>query len=502
MAFTKEQQAAYDAITLGRNVFLTGNAGTGKSYVLEQAINHMDKNGHNYVAAAPTGIAAFNIGGQTLHSILKIKPQILMGNPSSTSINNLRDLFTNDGTLIVDEISMCRLDLFEYLIKTIEAVEKANKVHIQLILVGDFFQLPPIVSRSESKTYYARFNGIYPFESGMWGQLKMQTIVLHEQVRQKADNKADEYFIEALNHLRFNDEYAYNAIKYLNDQCLHKNDDPNATYLCGFRRSADSINRKKLDELPTREVEFEGIRKGKIKPSEIPTGEKIDLKVGAKVMLVKNVNVGDAATPDYVYNGQQGIITDIYDDDTKAPQPSWFNSQEPAKWDKLDRKKENGVMVHFFANSMHDERDEFITWEKWDKEEYYTDAHGKIKKHVCGSFVQIPLKLAYAITIHKAQGQTINGTAILLNEIFAPGQLYVGLSRVTKLKDLVLQSQLLPQNAIPNLKVVEFYKNIDPQVANTKIAYNRQYLMGQLAQNVNKLTDDQVVKLLNYIKLL
>ena len=156
MAFTKEQQAAYDAITLGRNVFLTGNAGTGKSYVLEQAISQMDKNGHNYVAAATTGIAAFNIGGQTLHSILKIKPQILMGNPSSTSINNLRDLFTTDGTLIVDEISMCRLDLFEYLIKTIEAVEKANKVHIQLILVGDFFQLPPIVSRSESKTYYAR----------------------------------------------------------------------------------------------------------------------------------------------------------------------------------------------------------------------------------------------------------------------------------------------------------------------------------------------------------
>lgn len=502
MSFTKEQKQAFDAIMSGKNVFLTGNAGTGKSFVLEKAIEQMNKHGHNYVAAAPTGIAAFNIGGQTIHSLLKIRPQILMSNPTGTSIDALEDLFTENSTLIVDEISMCRLDLFEYLVKTVQIIEKERKIHVQLVLVGDFFQLPPIVSRSEKQTYYSRFKGIYPFESPWWPKLNLQINVLHEQVRQKADNDLDKYFIEALNHLRFNDEYAYNAIKYLNDHCLRKNDDKNATYLCGFRRSADKINQQKLDELSTREVRFDGVLKGKIKPSEIPTNEELTLKVGAKVMLVKNVNVGDSENPDPIYNGQQGIITEIRDRYTDAPNPKWFDSKNPDDWDKLNEAKKNGVMVHFFANDICQEREEFITWEKWDKEEYYTDAHGKIKKHVCGNFVQIPLKLAYAITIHKAQGQTIDGTAILRNEIFAPGQLYVGLSRVTKLKHLILQSPLLPQNAIPNLQVVEFYKYIDPAVANTKISYNRPYLMQQLSQDVNKLNDDQIAKLINYIKLL
>lgn len=503
--FTPEQQKAYDTIMSGKNAFLTGNAGTGKSYVLEHVIDTFEKEGRNYVACAPTGIAAFNIGGKTIHSFLKIRPQVSFGYPGSKSIKAVKELFKHSGTLIVDEISMCRLDLFEYMVQTIKAVEEDNLVKIQLILVGDFFQLPPVVTKSDAKVYFTKFKGLYPFESSMWGQLKLNMIVLHQQVRQKARNNQEKWFIEALNHLRFNDQYAYNALQYINQNCYRQINDPNATYLCGFRRTADEINEERLEELGNPPVCFVGHRDPKVKVGEIPTNEELTLKVGAKVMLVKNINVGDVDDPDYIYNGQQGVIESINTGDTdrvKAPDPKLYDSEDPADWNKLNELNDVGVTVHFFASDMHPERTEFITWEKWDKEEYYTDDKGHIKHRKIGSFVQLPLKLAYAMTIHKAQGQTLQGNVILRNEIFVPGQLYVGLSRVTSMEHLVLQSQLLPRNAMPNLKVIEFYRQIDPQVRDVKLAYNRQLLMKQLSQKVNSLTDEQLAKLINFTNML
>ena len=143
--FTEEQRKAFDNIIQGKNVFLTGNAGTGKSFVLDQVIDYFDKHDANYAVAAPTGIAAINIGGTTLHSLLRIRPQILTKGPSRSTLTQFSRLFKHGGTLIIDEISMCRLDMFEYLVKTIAQCEQDYGIDIQVVLVGDFYQLQPIL---------------------------------------------------------------------------------------------------------------------------------------------------------------------------------------------------------------------------------------------------------------------------------------------------------------------------------------------------------------------
>lgn len=503
---TPEQQTAYDDIMAGKNVFLTGDAGTGKSYVLREVLTDFRQNKGNFLPCAPTGIAAFNIGGITLHNLLKIKPQILFGGPFEASVDALTDLFEHNGTIFVDEISMCRMDLFEYLVKTIKVAEKVNGVKIQLVLVGDFFQLPPIVSRDEKKLYAERYGDrIYPFESKLWQKLDLTTVVLHTQIRQSKNTKHDRAFIDALNHIRLNDEYAYNALAYINHNCLNKAVNPEATYLCGYRWSANKINEQKLAEINEELVVFHGEARGNIRKNELPVEPDLKLKIGAKVMLTKNVKVGQGDDADYVYNGQQGEVVDFvggYENEFDAPDPKLFDSDKSEDWAKIKDAKENGVKVKFYANGLSPERTELISWEKWDKLAYRKDDKGKIHQYTCGRYVQVPLKLAYAITIHKAQGQTIQKQVVLRNEIFTSGQLYVGLSRVTSLKNLRLENKLLAANAIPNLKVVEFYKEIDPALQNLKVAYNRPYLMRQLSKGINNLRDDQLAKLVNFVKTL
>lgn len=493
--FTDEQQNAYNLIMKGENVFLTGNAGTGKSYVLDKVIEHFDNINKNYAVAAPTGIAALNIGGTTLHSLLHIRPQVLAKGPSHSSIKNFKSLFSRGGTLIIDEISMCRMDMFEYLVKTIAQCEQDLDVNIQVVLVGDFYQLPPIVSQEEQKIYGQYFTGIYAFQSKFWKDLNLKPIILHEIIRQKQDNDMDRWFTEALNHIRFNDDLALNAIKYINEVCYKQTMDPNATYLCGYRRSVMAINSAKLRDLPGKEVVFDAYRDKNVSESTCPTEEHLHLKIGARVMCVKNIREdGDLL----ISNGQMGTITDIKahgkwlsDSSTNlkaaAPNTSDLNHDEEAA--------QNAVLVRF--DGEYD--DMVLTWESWGKIKYEADENGKIEQETVGKFVQMPIKLAYAITIHKAQGQTL-GKVNLLAEIFAPGQLYVGLSRVKTIKDLTLQNPLRPQDAIPNLAVTNFYKSIDPTMSNMKVHYDRQKLINELGQIIVNMPDENLAQFINLAK--
>ena len=204
MVFTKltaEQQKAYDAIKAGHSVFLTGNAGTGKSYVLQKVMQYFHKHKMAFVASAPTGIAALNINGVTLHSLLHIRPGIITNGPNYLTINQWRKMFKDGGILIVDEISMCRLDLFELLVKTIKETEDKTKKPIQVIFVGDFYQLPPIVATNEQQEYFKHFKGTYAFESPLWQDLNLDNMILHEEIRQQQTTDREKWFVQALNHI-------------------------------------------------------------------------------------------------------------------------------------------------------------------------------------------------------------------------------------------------------------------------------------------------------------
>ena len=496
--FTEEQRKAFDNIIQGKNVFLTGNAGTGKSFVLDQVIDYFDKHDANYAVAAPTGIAAINIGGTTLHSLLRIRPQILTKGPSRSTLTQFSRLFKHGGTLIIDEISMCRLDMFEYLVKTIAQCEQDYGIDIQVVLVGDFYQLPPIVSHEEADIYNQYFDGIYAFQSKFWKSLNLKPIILHEIIRQKHDNKMDLWFTQALNHIRFNDNLALNAIKYINDVCYKQTLDESATYLCGYRRSVMQINNAKLRDLPGKEAVFDCYRDQSVSPSTCPTEEHLHLKIGARVMCVKNIkDEGE----DVVSNGQMGTVVDVLvHGKWLSESKTNLKAQAPnGIIDKSEESERNGVLVDFNDFGSSTANQVLLTWDTWGKVKYEADSTGHISQHTVGKFNQMPVKLAYAITIHKAQGQTL-GKVNLLAEIFAPGQLYVGLSRVKSIKDLHLQMPLRPQNAIPNLAVTKFYKSIDPQMSDMRIHYDRNKLMNELGQIVMALPDEKLAQFINLAK--
>lgn len=504
--FTPEQQKAYDTIMSGKNVFLTGNAGTGKSYVLNKVMEKLDELHLNYIASAPTGIAAFNVGGITLHSLLHIRPGILTGSPNYATREAWRDLFSKDGILIVDEISMCRMDLFEYLVKTILTTEQKMNSHIQVILVGDFYQLPPIVQSNEKKMYESFFTGKYAFESPFWNDLDLTNLVLHEEIRQTQSTDQEKWFVEALNHIRFNDQFAWNAINYINQQCYRPTLDRSGTYLCGYRSSVARINNEYLTDLKTNEINFHCHRDEKIAPSSSPADEIVHLKIGAKVMCLKNVVLEDGTE---IYNGQRGTVVDAIAHGKRlkhsktnlnatAPMPNIFTDSSSYGLEKLaDIRNQNAVKVRFDGSELYPEQTVWISWEKWDKIEYKTNSSGHLEQKVIGSFVQIPLKLAYALTIHKAQGQTITGSVNLKSEIFEPGQLYVALSRVTSIKNLHLQSRLRPQDTIPNLKVTEFYRSIDPAMSNIDVHYDRNQMIQALGKIISNMPDRKLAQFVN-----
>lgn len=511
-SLTQDQQAAYDAIMHDhKNVFLTGNAGTGKSYVLRKIMDDLDANGTSYVAAAATGIAALNVNGETLHHLLHVKPGIIVQGPDSRARDRWKQLFRHGGILIIDEISMCRLDMFELLVKTIKDTEQTTGKPIQVILVGDFYQLPPIVARNESKTYFSQFQGTYAFESKLWHELHLTNIILHEEVRQKQTSDEERWFVQALNHIRFNDQFALNAINYINQQCYHAKLDPKAMYLCGYRRSADKINQEHLDSINKPEAVFHAYADKAITKSTYPADEALRIKIGARVMCIKNTKIDDDTT---IFNGQVGTVIDarLYGDllsnsstnlSTKAPGASAYKNADKQKYDELyAAQDDNEILVDFDQTDSTPHQRVWISWDYWSKNEYYVQG-SKIKSKTLGYFGQMPLKLAYAITIHKAQGQTISGNVNLRSEIFAPGQLYVGLSRVKSIKNLYLENPLTPRAAIPNLTVTAFYKQIDPAMQNMTVHYDRSNLLQQLNQIINQMPDEklaQFIKLANLYK--
>lgn len=483
MEMTNEQQRVFDAAMQGKSFFLTGNAGTGKSYVLKKIIEAFDDADENVYVTAPTGIAAVNVHGVTVHSLLGIMPStnLLSGLDRGHQIK-ARSLFDEDHhILIMDEVSMCGVDLFVYMMKMIEYAELQNGFDMQIILVGDFSQLPPVYKQEDVSLIEDKFGGLFAFNSLYWNEKRFQTFVLSKIIRQ--DNPA---FTKALNQVRIGDP---RGIDYINENSA-KQAQTDAITLTGTNKIAGRINSSHLSELPGTTFRFHGDRSAKFSESAMPTDDVLALKLGARVMIMSN-------TVD-AFNGEMGTVEKIvinhqsfeheenltnrekllaYQTVKQKAQKALTKSNDQTIVPKLQLVSQLLAMAYNRQLAQDDSDDvidvdsseevevgvrsdedgtlKVLSWHEW--KTYRYQKHGRrIKKESTGSFIQLPLRLGYAITIHKSQGQTFS-RCNLSPKIFAEGQLYVALSRVTDVHHLYLTYPLDKKMVMASKAVTKYY---------------------------------------------
>lgn len=425
-SFTYLQQYGYNVLMAGYSVFLTGDAGTGKTYLLNEFIHDQRARNRNVMVCAPTGIAALHINGVTLHH--QFKADIKTNVDTKTYDEVVYELADVD-TLIIDEISICRIDLFEYVVKYIFGAnsirKQRNKPKIQVVLSGDFLQLPPVITEEDRKILNKFYNRDitmgFAFESQYWKMLDLHIVILTEVVRQENSE-----FLQILNRIRLGDK---TAVDYIMQNCS-KVPIQDAVNLYGKNNSVTERNIAELNNLPTELYTHEAIITGAAKITDTNAEMILPLKVGARVMTLTNKEMEDGSL---IYgNGSLGTVVSINDD---------------------------SVTVEFDDGFI-----ENIEQYEWKIEEYYvensnTTSFPKLCKREIGKVIQYPLKLAYAITIHKAQGQTYN--AVNINPYtWDCGQLYVALSRVKDIKNLYITSEINYDYLVISLNVIKFYNEI------------------------------------------
>jgi energy-coupling factor transporter ATP-binding protein EcfA2 len=420
-------------------IFLTGKAGTGKTTFLKKLIKTTHK---KVMLAAPTGIAAINAGGVTLHSLFQlpfgsfvpvdinfdyIPSDVSFSTPKSFlksfhMHNSKRALIREMELLIIDEVSMLRADMLDAIDLVLRTVRKnKNQVFggVQILFIGDLFQLPPVIKRPE-KELLARFykTGFF-FEAIAIQQVKLVHIEFDKVFRQ-----SDQYFIDILNHFRENkvsslDIQALN--KYYKPE-LFENDTKGVIQLTTHNYKADKINAQELQKLKAKLFHFEAQVKRDFFENAYPVDKVLSLKKGAQVMFIKN----DPSGKQQFFNGKIGHVASLSD---------------------------NEIEVEFddSAESVYVER---YTWEN--KRYSINNQTGEIEEEIIGTFAHFPLKLAWAITVHKSQGLTFQKAIIDINDSFAQGQVYVALSRLTSLNGLILKSPVSFSNLSIEPEILSF----------------------------------------------
>lgn len=443
-----EQERALELMLSGKNVFLTGEAGTGKSTILRE---FREKCTRECVFLAPTGIAAINVGGATLHSFFQLKPGLLTPD-SLEEIGNKsrRALIRKVKTIVIDEISMVRSDVFAAIDWRLRSLARGGNGlrpfgGKQIILVGDFFQLPPVV-KSETEDEYLRkvLGGYYAFQTPLWKRADFRCVFLKTVHRQQNDN----LFLAILNHLRHGDlETAdlridgeaepFNALEALTRLCVGQPPlDPVPVYLCTTNREAQTMNALQKSRIEGEDHAFNAVVRGKFPERDYPTPALLELKVGARVMTLNNKRTPDGEF-EYV-NGEIGVVEAI-------------NDEFPPT-----------VRVHLDNGRVVD-----IQSSQWSNCEYFLETDrmsGKevIRQREVGTFVQMPLKLAYAITVHKSQGLSLERVALKLGSgCFSHGQLYTALSRCRSIRNLRLDRQVFAEDVIIDHEVVDFYRSLE-----------------------------------------
>lgn len=406
---TEEQKVVFSSFCAGANLYITGKGGTGKSYLTRYIIDWCGRHGKTVLTCAPTGIAALNVGGSTIHRVFGAPTSII--EPGKRCYNKRKlEVIGKADVVIIDEISMCRIDLFEYVANTLLSISPRK----QLLVVGDFFQLPPVLTDDDAPTFRKVYgNRLFAFESPLWDSLQLQTMELTTSMRQK-----DKKFISALDSIRGGkpDFSVFGE---------SKSTDPTAVTLCGTNHQAEVINHKQL--LGLRKNGSSVIRKkaiitGDVKPGEYPTDETLSVAVGARVVMLSNDFDGRWV------NGSFATVS-VAGEDTLA-----VRIEDSGEECEVERKK----------------------WTFLDYEAETKDGKTKLRTIERGSFEQYPMRLAWAITIHKSQGQTYSRVNIDVGNIFAEGQLYVALSRCKTLAGMKVIGKLTPEKVIVSDAVVRF----------------------------------------------
>lgn len=411
-----------------QNIFLTGKAGTGKTTFLHYIRQHTHK---QVIVAAPTGVAAINAGGVTLHSLFQLPFEAFVPNFEGKRKLDYHfrvrkskvEMFRELELLIIDEVSMLRADTLDAIDVTLKRFRGTSKPFggVQVLFIGDLFQLPPVVHNDEWDNLKAYYRSPFFFDAQVLQNNQLTCVELTKVYRQ-----SEQSFVDILNRIRVNQaisaDFDYLNKRYQpNFQITREN---RYIVLTTHNYRADRINEEELSKLSGKSEVFTGVVKGDFSDNALPTEMDLRLRVGAQVMFVKN----DSSDKKRYYNGKLAEVTSV---------------------------KKNSINVRF-----EDGLEMTVEPETWRNVRYTMNEANEIQEEEIGSFSQYPLRLAWAVTIHKSQGLTFDRVVIDAGQAFATGQVYVALSRCTSIEGIVLYSRIDPKAVLSNEDVALFQQNI------------------------------------------
>lgn len=407
--------------TTQEHIFVTGRAGTGKSTLL----NHLSWNtSKQIVICAPTGVAALNVGGQTIHALFRLPIGVIADHELEQSAQ-LRKLLNTIETVVIDEVSMVNADLLDALDRSLRLARQRPYESfggVQLVLFGDPFQLAPVPGDADERAYFAdQYRSMWFFDAKVWAEADLRIYELTTIHRQHEDEF--KHMLNAVRHGAVTSEIA----ERLNSVGARPLPAEGAITLASTNATVNRINAMELAKLPGRVLTAKADVSGEFGGRAFPADESLELKLGAQVMFLRN-DTGKDGAQRWV-NGSVGTVTKIAE--------TVF-----VELDGVEHEVQPAV---------------------WEKYKYaYSSLTRELKKDIVAEFTQFPLRLAWAVTVHKSQGKTYDRALVDLGQrAFAPGQTYVALSRISSLDGLHLSRPLRPSDIIVDEHVQRFMSNVN-----------------------------------------